>query len=178
MRAHRVEVAQHAQAPGRVRHLQGGQDVFNHQLGVAIGVGVLAREILGDRHRGRIAINRGAAGKHQRAAARSLHRLKQADGAADVVAVVLQRLGDALADGLVTGKVHHADYRVAAQHILNPGRVKHIAALAGHSLAGDLLQALQHSRMAVGEIVQNHRRKTRRHQRQAGVAADIARAAG
>ena len=44
---------------------KGGQDVFAHQLGMTIGVGVAGGKALRDGHRSRVAIHRGAAGEHQ-----------------------------------------------------------------------------------------------------------------
>ena len=50
MRADRIEVAQHGDLPRGLRGALGSEHVLDHQLGVAIRVGVAARGVLGDGH--------------------------------------------------------------------------------------------------------------------------------
>ncbi|MNT09141.1 hypothetical protein D3C72_1439110 [compost metagenome] len=65
MRADRIEITQVGNAPVRIRCFQVAQDLLAHQLGLAIRVGGRQREILQDRHRMGIAINRGRGTEHQ-----------------------------------------------------------------------------------------------------------------
>ncbi len=136
-----------------------------------------ARKVLGDRHARRVAVHCRAAGKYQRPAADGLHGLQQAHRAADVVAVILERVGHTLTDGLVAREVHDTADIVSAQHVLDERRVQHIALFALDVLLGDGIQPLQHTTMAVGKIVQDDGRVARFGKRQVGVAADIAGAA-
>jgi hypothetical protein len=59
----------------------------------------------------------------------SLHRSRQRNQAAEVVAVVLQRLAAAFADGLVGGEVHHRVDALALEQRLQRGLVAHVGSM-------------------------------------------------
>jgi len=59
MRTGGVEVAQPGDALAGFGAVQVGEDVFNHELAAAVGVGGRAREVFADRHAGRVAVDGG-----------------------------------------------------------------------------------------------------------------------
>ena len=106
------------------------------------------------------------------------HRAQQAHRTADVVVKVLQWFRHALAHRLVAREMHHACWLAAPQDGFHPSRVQHIAALQRDGSPGDVCQPLQHHRVAVGEIVEDHGLKARFAQSDGGVAADVTGTAG
>ena len=100
------------------------------------------------------------------------------DQAAEVVGVVPQRLGNAFAHRLVAGEMHHRVDGEALDRVLHRRGVLHRCVDHFHTAAGDFCQPIEHRRMAVGEVVEQHRPQPGVVQRHRGVAADVAGAAG
>ena len=73
-------------------------EVITHQLAGAVGIDRLLRVALVDRAALGHAVGGAGAGEHQLADAVVAHCFEQAQRAGDVVAVVLARVGDRLAD--------------------------------------------------------------------------------
>ena len=134
--------------------------------------------MLVDRHAGGVAINRRTGRKNNGSARGGRHGLQQAEKAAHVVAEIFQRFSHTFADRLEASEVNGRGAVVGTQNLLNQVRVQRIAALADNLASGELLESLQHRRVAVREIVKHHGPVAGFHQRNHGVAADVACAAG
>lgn len=84
-----------------------GDDVLNHGLGAAVGVGRANGAVLGDGDHvgesGRIAVDGGGGGEDDVGDIVAGHGLEEGDAAADVDAVVLERDHRGLSDGLECG---------------------------------------------------------------------------
>ena len=104
---YRIEITQYTGSPGARGPLQGGDHVLADQFGMTVGTGVAARAVLCDWQFAGVAIDGRAARKNQGLASALLHGFEQAEHAAEVVAVILQRLLDAFAHCFEPGKVHH-----------------------------------------------------------------------
>jgi hypothetical protein len=72
------------------------------------------------------------------------HDLAQAEQAANVVGVILKRLGHALTHGFVRGKMHHRRNALAGKQRMQRCLIAHIHALKLRCLAAELLQTAQH----------------------------------
>ncbi len=107
VRARDVEVAQRDGGQAVGDGLAGDQ-VVHGQLGGAVGVGGRGAGGLGDRDRLRLAVGGGGGGEHQLAHARRAHRGDQLQRAGHVVAPVLLRVHDRLADLGGGREVQHA----------------------------------------------------------------------
>ena len=106
MGADGVEVAQKHDIPLVVPRVQVGQDLLEHGLGPAVGIGgIVLRAALGDGDELRLAIHRGARREHDVLAAVFAGHIGQHQSARDVVPVVLQRLGHTLAHGFEAGEM-------------------------------------------------------------------------
>jgi hypothetical protein len=92
VRTDRVEVAQDADAPGRIGLVQVAQHVFDHQLGAAVGVDRRQRMDFGIGQEPRRAVHRGRGAEDKRLHPGRLHGLQQRQAARDIVAVVVERL--------------------------------------------------------------------------------------
>ena len=91
MSPHRVEVAQQHDGPAGIGFGEVTQDLFNHQLGAAIGVGGAGGEIFPQGYRGRIPIDGGRGAEHQPEHAGPGHLFAQHQGAGHVVLIVGER---------------------------------------------------------------------------------------
>jgi hypothetical protein len=81
--------------------------------------------------------HRAGRGKHQAAASRVAHRLKQRQRAGDIVQVVFLRIGDGLADQARGRKVHDRDDVVLFESARQQGLVLEVAGYerTGHEFA-------------------------------------------
>ena len=106
MGTNRVEVTQQRHIQLRVSLAAVGQDARGKDLGGAVGVGGAAHgEILADGHAGGVAVDRGGGGEDDVVAVVAAHDIQDVQRAGQVVGVVLDGLGNALADGLVGGEL-------------------------------------------------------------------------
>jgi len=174
VRAHRVEVAQAGDLPARVGLLQVVQDALAHQLGRAVGVGRRQRRILADRQRPGLAVHRGRRAEHQPVHAEGDHGLAHREQAAQVVAVVHERLRGRFAHRLVGREVDHRVDAVLLEHRAQRGRVAHVEAVEHRGPARQACQPVQHFGRAVGEVVGADDVISGFLQRQPGVGSDVA----
>ena len=105
------------------------------------------------------------------------HRLGQHHAALYIVVVIGKGPGNRLAHRLQAGEVHHRPDRVPCEEHLERTAVAHVRLDKDHPPAGDALDAAHHARAAVGKVVQNHNLAAGGQQLNAGVRADVARAA-
>ena len=178
VRAHRVEVPQRGNPPGRVGRGQIGQNPLAGKLGLRIGVGCRKRRGLVQRHRGRIAIHRRGRTEHQGLDLPRPHDLKQIQQADQIVAIVGQRRADGIAHGLVRREMDDAVYAVRVEQLLQRFKGTGVAAHEGQLAAGDAAYARDRFRMAVDQAVQRHDPVALRQQFHAGMRTDEASAAG
>ena len=155
MRAHRVEVAQDADRPGRLGMGQVVEDVLDVPLGAAIGVGGPGGKVFADRHRGRITVDGGRRAEHQPTGSGLFEALQQHDHAADVVVVVGQRFGHRLAHRLEAGKVDGGIDRVARQQPAHGLAVADIALDHLRAAPGQLGDPVDDPGRGVAEIVED-----------------------
>ena len=106
------------------------------------------------------------------------HGLEQVEGADEVVGVVLQGFGHALAHRLEPGEVNHrADVRVLGEEGLHLVLAAQLRLDKGDFLSHDLLHPVDSLLTGVIQIVGHHDVIARLDELHAGVAADVAGAA-
>ena len=178
VRAHRVEVAQDADAPRRVAAVQVAQQVFHHQLATAIGVGGRERVVFGQRQALRVAVHRGRRAEHQRLHAAGIHGFEQAQCAHHVVVVITQRLRHRLAHRLQPRAV---DHRRGTAGLQGRRQSRHIADVALDQpglFARDALHPRQRLGLAVAKVVEYRHVQPCIEQFNAGMGANVASATG
>ena len=170
-----VEVAQHRHIHAGVGLADVGQDPLGEHLGGAVRVGGVAdREVLGDGDAGRVAVDGGRRAEHKVVAVVPAHDVQDGQGAVEVVGVVLDGLVDALAHRLVGCKLNDGgDVGALAEDVLDVIGLGHVRLIEAEVLAGDLLDAVQHHRAGVVEVVRHDDVVPRVQQLDAGVAADV-----
>ena len=175
-----VEVPQQGHVQPGVGGADVGQDLLLEQLGGAVGVGgASGGEVLLDGDGVGVAVHRGGGGEHEVLHPVAAHGLEQVQGADQVVGVVLQGLGHALAHRLQSGEVDHGvDVRVLGEQGLHLVLMAQLGPDEGDGLPGDFLHPAQGLLAGVVEVVRHHDLIARVDQLHAGVAADIAGAAG
>ena len=116
IRSRRIEVAQrdprHAMGAFEMR-----QRPFDGQLAFAVTVDRLLRLGLGDRGLDRLAVDRSRRRKDEVPDRDGRHRSENAQRAGDVVAIVLRRVANRLADVEKRGEMHHREHALAPQHL-------------------------------------------------------------
>mmetsp|Transcript_59436 Transcript_59436/g.140553 ORF Transcript_59436/g.140553 Transcript_59436/m.140553 type:complete len:323 (+) Transcript_59436:955-1923(+) len=176
--ADRVEVAQGCGLPGRVGDAEVAQDLLAHQLGGAVGVGGRGRCILAQRQLLGGAVDRRARAEHHARAAVAPHHLAGVDQAAEVVAVVGQRLRDRLPDRLEGREMHDDGRPVAAKDLIQRSGVAHIGRFELDRRRGQFRQAVQDDGRAVGEVVDANHAEAGLLECEPGVGGDVAGGAG
>ena len=175
-----VEVAQQ-------RHIQAGvsladvlQDALGEGLGGAVGVGGSThREVLGDGHTGGVAVDGGGGAEHEVMAIMMAHHVQNDQRAVEVIVVVLDGLGHALAHSLVGCKLDDGgDVRALGEDLLHVLAAGHVCLVEAEILAGDLLDPVQNHRRSVIIVICHHDIVASVQQFDAGVAADVAGTAG
>ena len=128
------------------------------------------RVVLGNGNGLRYPIGRAGGGEYERQRPVVDERLQQRRGAANIVAIIKQRLAHRLPDIGKGGKVHHCRGAVPLQHCVDARDVGNIA----------LLQRPPFHRPAIAarEVVVDDRLKALRGKRLANMATDVAGAAG
>ena len=175
-----VEVAQQ-------RHIQAGisladilQDTLGEGLGGAVGVGGgTHREVLGNGHAGGVAVDGGGRAEHEVLAAVAAHHIQNDQCAVEVIIIVFDRLGDALAHSLVGRKLDdRGDVRALGEDLFHVLVASHICLIESEVLAGDLLHAVQHHRGSIVVVICHDHVVAGVQKLDAGVAADITGTAG
>ena len=106
------------------------------------------------------------------------HSLEQIQGADQVVGVVLQGLGHALAHGLEAGEMDNCvNIGVFGKKCLHLVRIAHFQLDKGDRLTGDFLHPAQGFFTGIAEVIRNNDVIAGLDQLHTGVAADVARAA-
>ena len=178
MRANRVEVAQQDDAPAVVRTVEVAEDLLDHQLGAAIGIGHAADgHILLERGDIVHSVHGGGGAEDDLFTAVVAHGLEQGDGAADVVVEVLERLDDALAHGLEPGEVDDTVDLLRLEDVVQTIAVADIALIEFELLAAELLNPAQGLALAVVEVVEDDDVISGIHQLNARVGTDVTGAA-
>jgi hypothetical protein len=178
MRPHRIEVAQVADRPACVGLREVGQQHLDEPLAAAVRIRRPRARALPDRHRLRIAVDRGRGAEHEAAHVGPRQRLQQHLRSGDVVVVVLERPGNRLPDGLQPGEVQHGTDVVTLQEIVEQRGVTHVALHERHRQAGDPLHPAQRLGAGIAEVVEHHDRTSVLEQLDHGVRTDVSRSAG
>lgn len=175
-----VEVAQQ-------RHIQAGvcmadvlQNALGESLGGAVGVGGSAHgEVLGDGHTGGIAVDGSGGAEHEVVAVMMAHHVQNDQRAVEVIIVVLDGLGHALAHSLVGCKLDDGgDVRALGEDLLHILMAGHVCIVEAEVLAGDLLDPIQNHGRSVIIVICHYDIVASVQQFDAGVAADVAGTAG
>ena len=175
-----VEVAQQSHVQGGVSLADIGEDALGESLGGAVGVGGGTHgEVLGDRHTGGVAVDGGGRAEHEVVAVVPAHHIQDDQRAVEVIVVVFDGLGHALANGLIGCELDdRRDVGTLGEDLLHILVFGHIGLIEAEVLAGDLLDPLQHHRRSVIVVIGHHHIVASVQQFDAGVAADVACAAG
>src|SRR5688500_2083735 len=178
MRAGRIEIAQRYEAEIGVRARVVVQELFHDELRLAIGIGRPERVRLRNRQLARLAVHRGRGAEHHPAHAVLRHRLEQGDGATDVVVVIQQRLLHRLAHRLQAGEVHNGFDRIG-KNLFQRRSIPDIRLMEGDARPGcQFGYAFQHATLGVRQVVDDGEAVARLGERDAGMRADVAEAAG
>ncbi len=164
MSADGVEVAQQHDVPFVVAHVQVGEYLLEHALGLPVGVrGRVLGAAFGDGDELRLAIDRGAGREHQVLAAMAARHVAQRQRAGHVVPVVLERLLHAFAHGLEPGEVDDDIHRMTLEHLLQRLGIQdallvegQAAALAVGLGAGEGAHALERFLAGIAQVVDHH----------------------
>ena len=173
-----IEVAQPGDAPVGFGVVKIGEDVLDHEFAAAIGIGRGTREVFADRDAGWVAIDGGGGGEDEGLDIGPAHGGEQLRCAVNVVVVILKRLFDGFADGFESGEVHHRGDGVAGKDAFEQRRIANVAFDEARALAAERFQPVDDIGAAVAEIVENEQVMPGLRQRNAGVRADVAGAAG
>ena len=175
-----VEVAQQGDVQLRVRLADILQNALGEGLGGAVGVGGLAHgEVLGDGHGGRVAVDGGRGAEHEVVAVVAAHHIQNDEGAVQVIVIVLDGLGDALAHSLIGSELDDGvDVRALGEDLLHVLMLGHVRVVEAEVLAGDLLDTVKHHRRSIVIVICHHDIVARIQQLDAGVAANITGTAG
>ena len=175
-----VEVAQQSHVQGGVRLADIGEDALGHGLGGAVGVGGGTHgEVLGDRHTGGVAVDGGGGAEHEVMAVVLAHHIQDDQRAVEVVVVVFDGLGHALADGLIGCELDdRRDVGTLGEDLLHILVFGHIGLIEAEVLAGDLLDAVEDHGGCIIVVVRHDDVVAGIQELDAGVAADVACAAG
>ena len=178
VRADGVEVAQQNDRQRRIRRAGGLQDLLDHELRPAIGVGAVAglRRLI--QRGGLVAVNGGGGGENKLMAVMRAHDLQNGQRGIEIVAVVEQRLLDRFADSLEPRKVDDAGDVIVAEDLVHCRLVAAVSLDEGRTLAGDRFDAVNDLRGAVVKIVDDDDLQPRIEQRNGRMAADKPGAAG
>ena len=161
-----------------VRHRAIGEDVLDDELVLRVRVHRPQRMVFGERQALGLAVHRRRRAEHQAAHAVLGHCGEQRDRPTDVVLVVHDRLLDRLADRLPAGEMQHGLHALAREEGAERLPLAHVGAMEADIALRQLANALQHRRLGVAEVVDDHRPIARLGERDASVRADVAEAAG
>ena len=174
MRTHRVEVAQQGHPPGRVGSRDIAQNLLDHHLGPAIGVGRRRRRILLHRHLRVVAIDRRRAREDELVHVVAAHRPHEGEGGDEVVLVVLERFGHTLTDGLEAREVDDRIDLLLRKQVLGLVVVGEVERTHVQRHTGQCFEATHHRRLGVGEGVDDDHVVPCRDELKDGVRADVA----
>ena len=133
-----------------------GQDLFQHQLGIAVGIGGGQWEILPDRHAFRTAVNRRRRAEHQVFDPMLPHDLAEDQRPSQVVVIIFQRLLDRLPNRLQPGEVDNVRNFFTGEQFLNSSPVQQVCFIKRDFFPGQFLYPLQGNPAGVGQVVNHH----------------------
>ena len=152
-----VEVAEEHDVPFLVSLLHVHKHLFEHRLGLSVGVGAVALgALLGDGDDGRVAVDGGRAREDDVLAAVLAHDVEEDESAVHVVFVVFQRLGAAFAYSLKAGEVDAGIEMMLVEDALEAFAVADVDLVEGYFLADDFGNALEGDGAGVVEVVDHH----------------------
>ena len=163
--------------PIRIRSRDIGQDALVHVLGPAIRIGAAGRHGLVQRHMIRNSIHSGRRAEDKALNAVLLHRFAHSQSAVEVIAVILHRLSDGLADSLVRSKVNNRIDLVFGKDLIHRRRIAAVSLVELDGLASQLFDALQRLLAAVVEVIDNNNAVSSIKQFYAGMGTDESRTA-
>ena len=172
VRADGVKVAEQHDGKRRIGPAGTLQDLLDHELRPAVGIGAAAglRRLI--QWRRLVAVDRGRGREDELMAVMLAHDLQNGQRGVQIVAVIEQRLFDGFADGLESGKVDDAGDVVVGKKPVHRGPVAAVCLDEGRALAGDALDAVNDLRRTVVQIINNDDILSRVQQGNGGVAAD------
>ena len=157
MRADRIEVAQQRNAPVRLRFLQVGQDLLNHQLAFTVrALRRTGREAFDVRDFGLVAVDGRGGAENKVFHARGAHGGNEFQCAGYVVVVVLERLSDGFSDGFQAGEMDHRFNGVIVENFRHQRFVTNVAFDKGGAFPAETFNDWQYAALTVAEIVENN----------------------
>ena len=169
MRAAGVEIAQGHKADA-VRRTDPLEHLLHRQLGFAVGIGGFGGIAFENRHAAGLAVGRRGGREHDLVHAAVHHRVEQHLGAAEVVVIVFQRVGHALAHEREGRKVDHNVHLFRLKQLAKEVKIVDIALI-------ELCLRVHRLHMARSQVVRDDHVVARFLQSIYRVRADVARAA-
>src|SRR3954471_7201559 len=179
MRADRIEVAQRHVTKIPTSGGAVGEDVLDHQLGLAVRIGRPQRMIFCERQALGIAVDRGRGAEDDAAHILAVHRLQKRDAAAHVVVVIVKRPLDRFTDRLQAGEMHHGLRLIGRHDALKRWAIAQVELMEGDArVRRECADAIEDLRLRVHQVVDAPQATARRREHDAGVRPDVAEAAG
>ena len=178
MRTHRVEIAQHTDLPLGVGMHDIGQDLLDHQLGAAVGIGHGQARRFQDRQGFRVAVHGGRRAEHKTLHVRRRQHFQQRHGARHIVIHIHQRLRHGFAHRLQAREMDHRIDGVLAQDGGHGRTIAHVSLVEGHAFTGNSLHARHGFTRAIAQIIHRNDFKAGSEQFDARMRADETGCAG
>ena len=153
MRADGVKITKQHDRECRISLAGGLQDLFNHKLCPAIGIGAAAGLRCLVQRRGLVAVDRGRGREDELMAVMFAHNFENGQCRVQIVAVIEQRLFDRFTNSLEPGKVNHAGDVVVCKKLVHRGLITAVGLNKGRALAGDFLNAVNDLWRTVVQII-------------------------
>ena len=178
VRADGVKVAEQHDGKRRIGPAGTLQDLLDHELRPAVGIGAAAglRRLI--QWRRLVAVDRGRGREDELMAVMLAHDLQNGQRGVQIVAVIEQRLFDRFTNSLEPRKVDDAGNVIVAEDLVHCRLVAAVSLDEGRTLAGDRFDAVNDLRGAVVKIVDDDDLQPRIEQRNGRMAADKSGAAG
>ena len=173
-----VEVAQQHRGEAGVGGAVVPQDLLDHHLGPAVGVGGGGFHVFGVGALVFGSVDRGRGGEDDLFAAVPLHGLQKGQGGVQIVAIVAQGDPDALAHRLKPGKVDHRVDLVFREGLLQRFAVGHVDGVDLGHFTGDPGNPLRHVPAGVEKVVGDDHVIARVQKFHTGVGADVSGSSG
>ena len=179
MRADGVKIPQADDRERRVRPGYVGEDLLDHPLRPAVGIRTApGGHVLGIGNGVVRAVDRRRRAEYETAHVVAAHRFEQGQGRVKVVAVVLDWLLYRLPHRLEAREMYRRVNRLLIKHLRERRAVRRVDPVKRRAAAGNLLDAVDHVRAAVREVVRDDDVIAVLQQLHGDVRADKARAAG
>ena len=154
MRTDRVEVPEQDYIPVRIRLLHIDQNLLQHAFCLSVRIGDLPfGAFLRNRNKGRIAVYRGGRRKDNIFHAMPAHHIHEHKRAADIIVIILPRLGHRFAHRFQSCEMDAAVYGLLRKHLFQTFPVQNIHLIKRYRLSRDLLHTLQRFLTGIAQVI-------------------------